>query len=145
MNRLVISTFIVVILAAALRPASAGMSMAQIKSSLKMVRNSCQSKSGAAMDVVEGIQKGEFPDDNNLKCYAKCALGMMQSMKNGKFKPDPAIAQIKALMSDDVKDRLIASFEKCRNSADGIDDACEAGFAVMKCLYNADPECFFFP
>jgi hypothetical protein len=40
-------------------------------------------------------------------------------LKNGKYKPDAAMAQAKILLSGDTRDRVIGAMEKCRNAADG--------------------------
>ncbi|XP_023722772.1 uncharacterized protein LOC111872815 [Cryptotermes secundus] len=144
MNLPAISSVFVLVLATALHETSAGMSMDQVKQTLKMLRNVCQPKTGVSMELVEGIQAGNFPEDDNLKCYTKCVMGMMQAIKGGKYKPDAAIGQAKMLLSGDTRDRVIATMEKCRNAADGISEVCEVAFVTTKCIYEADPECFFF-
>ncbi|GFG40302.1 hypothetical protein Cfor_12034 [Coptotermes formosanus] len=140
MNRLVFASVCVLVLAAALKQTSAALSMDQVKQTLKMLRSTCQPKTGASMEMVEGVQAGKFPDDNNLKCYTKCVMGMMQTLKNGKYKPDSAIQQAKMLLGGETKDRVIAAMEKCRNAADGIEEACEVAFVTTKCIYAADPD-----
>ncbi|KDR13658.1 general odorant-binding protein 72-like [Zootermopsis nevadensis] len=145
MFRFAVAVICAVVLADTLRGTSAGMSMDQVKQTMKMVRNVCQPKTGVSVEMVEGVQAGNFPEDNNLKCYMKCVLGMMQSLKNGKYKPDAAMAQAKILLSGDTRDRVIGAMEKCRNAADGITEGCEVAFVTTKCIYNADPDCFFFP
>jgi hypothetical protein len=40
-------------------------------------------------------------------------------LKNGKYKPDAAMAQAKILLSGETRDRVIGAMEKCRNAADG--------------------------
>nr|AMA98137.1 chemosensory protein [Blattella germanica] len=139
------ATLCVFLLAAAIRNSSAGMSEAQIKQAMKMIRQACQGKNSVSTEMLDGIQQGNFPDDKNLKCYMKCVMGMMQSLKNGKYKPDAAIAQAKAMLPDEIKDRVIVSMDKCRNSGDGIDDACELAYVVTKCIYASDPGAFMFP
>ncbi|PSN53424.1 hypothetical protein C0J52_05149 [Blattella germanica] len=196
------ATLCVFLLAAAIRNSSAGMSEAQIKQAMKMIRQACQGKNSVSTEMldgiqqgnfpddknlklkngkykpdaaiaqakamlpdeikdrvivsmdkcrnsgdelVDGIQQGQFPDDRNLKCYIKCAMGMMQSMKGGKLKPEAAIQQAKMMLPDEVKGRVIAALETCRNAADGITDACDVAMAGAKCIYDTDPEAFIFP
>nr|AMA98147.1 chemosensory protein [Blattella germanica] len=145
MNRVLLASLCLVILASVLRSTLAGMSMDQIRQAMKMMRNSCQNKAKASPELVDGIQQGQFPDDRNLKCYIKCAMGMMQSMKGGKLKPEAAIQQAKMMLPDEVKGRVIAALETCRNAADGITDACDVAMAGAKCIYDTDPEAFIFP
>ncbi|XP_069679532.1 general odorant-binding protein 72-like [Periplaneta americana] len=122
-----------------------GLTIEQIKQALKMMRNSCVPKSGADMELVEGIQEGKFPEDKNLKCYMKCVMGMMQTMKSGRYKPDAAIAQVRIMMPESIKERAVTVLDGCRKAAQGVKDACEVAFLTTKCIYESDPEIFLFP
>ncbi|XP_069679536.1 general odorant-binding protein 72-like isoform X2 [Periplaneta americana] len=123
-----------------------GMTMDQVRQAGKMMRGRCLSKTGANPDIVEAASKGQFAaDDKDLKCYMKCVMGMMQSVKGAKYNADVAIALAKKMLPDDVKDRSVAAIEKCRIEWDGHDDPCESSYAVTVCTYEADPEVFYFP
>ncbi|KAJ9575543.1 hypothetical protein L9F63_007584, partial [Diploptera punctata] len=140
MDRLIVASVCLVFLTTALPGASAGMTMDQVKNAMKMLRNVCQGKAKVSSELVDGIQEGQFPEERTLKCYMKCVMGMMQSMKGGKLKTEAAISQIKMVLPDEIKDRVIATMEACKNSADGLTDACEVAYAATKCVYEADPE-----
>ncbi|KAJ9575544.1 hypothetical protein L9F63_007585 [Diploptera punctata] len=143
--RIVSTLCVLLVLCACARESYAAMTMAQVKQAMGMLRKSCQGKNDVTTEMVEGLQQGNFPDEKGLKCYTKCIMGMMQSLKKGRYVPDAAIAQAKMMLPDDIKGRVIASMDNCRNSGDGIEDLCEMAYAVTKCVYTSDPEAFFFP
>ncbi|KAJ9575546.1 hypothetical protein L9F63_007587 [Diploptera punctata] len=123
--------------------------MDQIKQAAKMIRNVCQPKTGVATEVIDQAGEGVFAeDDRNFRCYAKCVMQMTQAMGgNGKLKPDSAINQAKKLLPLEMRDRTIASIEKCRDvdkEHPGL-DPCDLALEATKCFYNSDPEAFMFP
>ncbi|PNF17861.1 hypothetical protein B7P43_G02244 [Cryptotermes secundus] len=134
------------LLASVLMGNSDAMTMDQVRQAGKLMRNMCQPKSGVSMDILEAASNGQFAaDDRNLKCYMKCILGKMQSLKNGKYIPDAAISMAKRMLPDGVGDRTGAAIDKCRVEWDKYEDACDASYAVTVCTYEADPEVFFLP
>ncbi|XP_067011446.2 general odorant-binding protein 72 [Anabrus simplex] len=123
---------------------SLAMTMDQLRNLAKMPRSMCIQKTGVNKDLVDKIQVGEFPEDPKLKCYMKCAMGMMQLLKNGKYSPEAAISQTDKMMPDELKERFKVVIEKCKEKATGA-DVCEDAFQIVRCNYEQDKEAFFFP
>ncbi|PNF17926.1 hypothetical protein B7P43_G02247 [Cryptotermes secundus] len=135
----------VFVLVLVLTEASAAMTQAQLKQGMKVIRNTCQQKSGASTELLNGIKEGQFPEDRNLKCYMKCVMGMTQSMKNGKVTTDAALAHMKRMLPSDMRDRVLGAIERCRHAGEDLVDACDIAFVATKCTYDADPEAFLYP
>ncbi|KDR11352.1 hypothetical protein L798_14855 [Zootermopsis nevadensis] len=88
--------------------------------------------------------KGKFPDDDRLKDYCLCILGLMKLMKDNKFDPDTGLANLDKL-PDNMREPLREAVTKCRNADQGYSVAREAAYAVVKCMYSAAPDNFLFP
>ncbi|XP_069681140.1 general odorant-binding protein 72-like [Periplaneta americana] len=127
------------------REAAGGMSPQQMKQAMRVMRNACQPKTGVSTELIDALQKGEFAEDNDLKCYIKCVMGRMQSMKKGRLTTDAAINFMKGVLPDNMRDRVIAAMDACRHAGDGLEDACEIAYIATKCTYEKDPEVFMFP
>ncbi|KDR13655.1 general odorant-binding protein 72-like [Zootermopsis nevadensis] len=133
-------------LVAALLGTSEALSMDQVRQAGKMMRNVCQPKSGVDQAILDAATNGQFKtDDRNFKCYIKCVMGMMQSVKGGKYNADVAIALSKRMLPDGIRERTVAAIQKCRDEWDKYDDACDSAYAVTACTAEADPEVFYFP
>ncbi|KAJ8684439.1 hypothetical protein QAD02_020231 [Eretmocerus hayati] len=108
-------------------------------------RNTCINKIGADPERVEGIRNGQFiEDDPKLKCYAKCIMSLMKTLKDGKLDIDAAMKQVKIMAADDIAPRLVAAGTSCYDEVQN-DDACEYAWSYVKCLHSKDAEVFFFP
>jgi len=141
--RLLICTIIVVF--AAVNQADAAMTMEQIEKTAKTVRNTCTSKVHADPGAVAGIQKGEFPDDNQpLKCYTLCIMKTMRTFKNGRIDDGMMIKQLDLMMPADMAGPLKTSAIKCGAEPPAGDD-CETTYQFVKCSYQLDSDHFFFP
>ncbi|XP_033210142.1 general odorant-binding protein 56d-like [Belonocnema kinseyi] len=125
-----------------LKKAECGMSQDQVDNMAKGMRKSCTSKVPVDLALVEGVVRGEFPDDPNLKCYLRCVMKMTKGIKNGKLEPNMLIAQMSLLPANG--DRLIEGVKKCSSEV-AADDECELSFRYVKCQYEFDPSVFFFP
>lgn len=56
--------------------------MEQMAKASEMMRNVCVGKTKAPMDLIDGLGRGEFPENKELKCYANCVLEMMQAVSS---------------------------------------------------------------
>lgn len=54
--------------------------MEQMAKASEMMRGVCIGKTKAPMDLVDGLGRGEFAENKDLKCYANCVLEMMQAV-----------------------------------------------------------------
>ncbi|XP_032687759.1 general odorant-binding protein 72 [Odontomachus brunneus] len=124
--------------------ANAAMTMEQIEKTMATMRNNCASKVNADIDIVLGIQKGEFPDDRPLKCYTHCIMKMMRTFKNGRIDDVMMIKQLDMMIPPDLAVFLKQSTTACAAEPPTGDD-CETCFNFVKCSYNKDSEHFFFP
>ncbi|XP_049943707.1 general odorant-binding protein 72-like [Schistocerca serialis cubense] len=120
------------------------LSLEQLRQTSKIVRNMCLKKTSVDLALVEGIQEGKFPDDQNLKCYMKCCMGAMQVLRQGRYNVNAAKNQAEKMLPPDLKDRFLAMLDACSDKAVGEDD-CEMAYQLTKCSYEADKEIFLFP
>ncbi|XP_011701330.1 PREDICTED: general odorant-binding protein 19a, partial [Wasmannia auropunctata] len=110
--RLLICTIIVALIA--VNQANAAMTMEQIEKTAQTIRNTCTSKTHADPGVVAGIQKGEFPDDNQpLKCYTLCIMKTMRTFKNGRVDEGMMTKQLDLMMPAEMAGPLKATATKC--------------------------------
>ncbi|KYN20312.1 hypothetical protein ALC57_07216, partial [Trachymyrmex cornetzi] len=108
------------------------MTMEQIEKAALSMRNTCTSKSHADAGAVAGIQKGEFPDDNQpLKCYTLCIMKTMRTFKNGRIDDGMMIKQMDLMMPPDMAGPLKVSLTKCAAEPPAGDD-CETTYQFKK-------------
>ncbi|EAT48980.1 AAEL000073-PA [Aedes aegypti] len=117
--------------------------MEQLAKASEMMRGVCVGKTKAPLDLIDGLGRGEFVENKDLKCYANCVLEMMQAMRKGKVNADSAIKQVDLLIPPEIGEPTKKAFDMCRNSADGIKNNCEAAWALVKCLHQKNPKYFF--
>nr|ALG36140.1 odorant binding protein 7 [Sclerodermus sp. MQW-2015] len=127
-----------------LHRADCAMTLEQMEKVAKGFRNNCMSKTGADSAAVDGIKKGQFPDDHNVKCYAYCIMKVMRTMNDANIDKDMLIKQIEIFFPEDLQARLKATTEKCVPQATSS-DKCEAAYQYVQCTQQADPDAFFFP
>uniref|UniRef100_A0AAG5CRD4 Uncharacterized protein n=1 Tax=Anopheles atroparvus TaxID=41427 RepID=A0AAG5CRD4_ANOAO len=115
-------------------------SVDQMAKTSAMMRAVCNRKHKASEQLVDGLGRGEFADNKDLKCYANCVLEMMQAMKKGKITADNAIKQIELLIPSGIAEPTVRAFSLCPND---IKNPCEAAYALLKCLHANNPKYFF--
>ncbi|XP_036141529.1 general odorant-binding protein 19a isoform X2 [Monomorium pharaonis] len=121
------------------------MTMEQIEKTAQTLRNTCTSKSHADPGAVAGIQKGEFPDDNQpLKCYTLCIMKSMRTFKNGRIDDGMMIKQLDLMLPAEMAGPMKAVATKCAAEPPGGSD-CETTYQFVKCSHQTDSEHFFFP
>ncbi|KAH0950392.1 Obp5 [Eciton burchellii] len=135
---------IVIVFVVAVNQAKAALSMEQIQKTAQTLRNTCINKINADPEIVAGIQKGEFPDNESLKCYTLCIMKAMRTFKNGRIDITMMIKQLDLLMPPDMATPLKETSITCGNEPPASDD-CETALQFVKCSYQTDAEHFFFP
>ncbi|XP_011875633.1 PREDICTED: general odorant-binding protein 19a [Vollenhovia emeryi] len=134
----------IIIILGAVNQANAVMTMEQIHKTAQTMRNTCTTKSHADAGAVAGIQKGEFPEDQTLKCYTLCIMKTMRTFKNGRIDDGMMIKQMDLMMPPEMATPLKITTAKCVAEPPGADD-CDTTFRFVKCSYQTDPDHFFFP
>lgn len=64
-------------------------------------------------------------------------------MKKAKVNFAAAMKQIEILLPDELKEPNRNALTICKDSTQGIKDNCEAGYALVKCLYKNNPKFVF--
>uniref|UniRef100_A0A1A9WX30 Uncharacterized protein n=1 Tax=Glossina brevipalpis TaxID=37001 RepID=A0A1A9WX30_9MUSC len=117
----------------------------QMKSAANLMRDVCLPKFPKVnKDMADQIRQGNIPDNKDAKCYINCVMEMMQTMKKGKFLYEGALKQVDLLMPDSYKDEYRPGLAKCKDSANGIKNNCDAAYAVLSCLRGEITQ-FVFP
>ncbi|XP_026330787.1 general odorant-binding protein 72-like [Hyposmocoma kahamanoa] len=121
------------------------MTMKQIKQTGKMMRKTCLPKNNVEEEKVDKISEGTFIEEKEVMCYMACVMKMANTMKNGKLSYEAAMKQIDLLLPDEIKEPAKKALTACKKVPDSYKDICEASFHTTKCIYNENPEIFFFP
>uniref|UniRef100_A0A1B0A262 Uncharacterized protein n=1 Tax=Glossina pallidipes TaxID=7398 RepID=A0A1B0A262_GLOPL len=117
----------------------------QMRSAANLMRDVCLPKfPKVSKETADGIRNGNLPDNKDAKCYINCVMEMMQTMKKGKFLYEGALKQVDLLMPDSYKEEYRPGLAKCKDSANGIKNNCDAAYAVLTCL-RAEITQFVFP
>ncbi|XP_047028775.1 uncharacterized protein LOC124636658 [Helicoverpa zea] len=122
-----------------------GMSRAQVKKTMSLVKNQCMPKNSVTEDQVGKIEEGVFLEDRNVMCYVACIYKNLQVVKNDKLDMSLITKQIDALYPPELKEPVKKAVSLCIHSQDNYNDLCEKVFHASKCLYEKDPASFIFP
>ncbi|XP_072754280.1 odorant binding protein 5 [Anoplolepis gracilipes] len=129
----------------AINHTDAVLTMEQIQKTAMTLRNTCVTKSHADPGAVEGMQTGNFPDDDQkLKCYTLCIMKAMRTWKNGRIDENMMVKQMDLMMPPEMAEPLKASTVTCAKQPPAGDD-CETTYQFVKCGYITDKDHFFFP
>ncbi|XP_054273035.1 general odorant-binding protein 83a-like isoform X2 [Macrosteles quadrilineatus] len=105
----------------------------------EMLHNNCVKETGVSEDSFSAAAKGDFKEDDSLKCYMKCLLVQM-----GVFSEEDMSLDKEAMIEmvpDEVKEQSTKAVEKC-TPLHG-ENGCEMAFNLYKCFYAFDPEKYF--
>uniref|UniRef100_A0A0K8TW06 Antennal Binding Protein X n=1 Tax=Epiphyas postvittana TaxID=65032 RepID=A0A0K8TW06_EPIPO len=122
-----------------------GMSRAQLKKTMTVMKKQCMPKVGVAEDKVAKIEQGVFPEERNVMCYVACIYKTIQVVKNNKLNKELISKQIDIMYPPEMKAAVKKSVAKCVDIQDNYEDECERVFYATKCLYEDDPPNFIFP
>ncbi|CAB3244365.1 unnamed protein product [Arctia plantaginis] len=122
-----------------------GMTRAQVKKTMGLLKNQCMPKNSVTEDQVAKIGEGFFPDDKNVMCYVTCIYKNMQVIKNDRLDEALVTKQVDILYPPDLKVATKNAVVICIHHQDKYNDVCEGVYAAVKCLYETDPPSFIFP
>ncbi|KOC60249.1 General odorant-binding protein 19a [Habropoda laboriosa] len=128
---------------AAMKPVMS-VSQEQMEKLAKSMRKSCLQKIDTSEDLIDGMRTGNFPDDDNLKCYTNCIMKTLRSFKNGAIDFPMIIRQIEMAMPPKIVARMKEVIAKC-SKREYSGDECTITYDYVKCYYEVDPEIFIFP
>ncbi|XP_043470322.1 uncharacterized protein LOC122503727 [Leptopilina heterotoma] len=108
-----------------------------LKKMVKPFKAPCIEQSGVSPDLIDEVNKGNFVDDPQLKCYLMCLFQKLKTIKGGKIVTSSMKSQIQALVEDNLASRMLQLIEACEHFTIH-EDLCEASFAYCKCSYQFD-------
>nr|XP_014102039.1 general odorant-binding protein 56d [Bactrocera oleae] len=89
----------------------------------------CLKETGAAEEAVRAVVKGDNSQvDDKVKCFAKCMLGKLGYVENGKVNEEVVQNSLGKLIGDE---KVKAIQAKC-NGLKGTDD-CDTAFQLRQC------------
>lgn len=94
----------------------AGMPMKQFLSTLAMMRSVCAPKFKVTESDMDNIKNGQFPEDQELKCYVRCIAEMAGTLgKKGDISTPKTLKQIDMLVPNEMQEDAKAAFNACIN------------------------------
>nr|WGC54905.1 odorant-binding protein 5 [Psyttalia incisi] len=104
------------------------------------IRKVCIAETGTTVDLIERAGKGDFAEDENLKCYLKCLLAQfgLISKKGLNFE------QLVKVAPPDMKDMAKQLGVTCKDiKINEAGDQCDLAYHMSKCFFNTFPEQYF--
>lgn len=99
---------------------------------VRKYREECTEETKVDPELINRADKGDFVDDGNLKCFAKCFY-----MKAG-FMNDEAELQMDVIKSkiptEANRERALEIIEKCKGITGA--DSCDKAYAIHKCYFE---------
>ncbi|XP_068897792.1 general odorant-binding protein 72-like isoform X2 [Tenebrio molitor] len=119
---------------------NAAMSEAQLKATVRLIRNVCQPKTQATNEDIKKMHDGDWNVDHPAMCYMQCALMRNRLMaKNNTLNLEVGINLAKSRLPEARKNPSIEAMTKCKDSAKTLNDKCVAAYEISKCLYESNP------
>nr|AHA39268.1 odorant-binding protein 3 [Monochamus alternatus] len=112
----------------------------EMKDLLDSLHAQCLSDTGANEDLISKAQKGEFTEDEKLKCYMKCIFD-----ETGLFGDDGQIDidGMIAMLPDEIREPFSPTVRKCGGLLSG--SPCQQSFMLYKCCFDEAPQYYFLP
>lgn len=99
---------------------------------VKKYREECTEETGVEPQLIDRADRGDFVEDNNLKCFAKCFY-----VKAG-FMNEAAELQLDVIRSkipsEANRERALGIIEECKD-VKGV-DSCDTAYAIHKCYFE---------
>ncbi|XP_055678340.1 general odorant-binding protein 72-like [Lutzomyia longipalpis] len=105
----------------------------------------CRRKYRVSNEIIESVNKGNFPEDRELKCYANCMLEATGTVSRGRINYRMTIQQIDLFFPEEMKDPAKKTVDACRGSVKGFKDYCDASYSYVQCMYKNNRKYFYFP
>ncbi|CAO1416158.1 unnamed protein product [Diamesa tonsa] len=137
----IVKIYIIVIVS----PKSIIMTVKQMQTTMETMRSICGPKSKVTDDQIDGLKKGAFTEDRDLKCYTLCVAQMAGTMKKSEISEQKTINQIDNVFPTEWKEDSRKVFENCKHIQFNYKDLCDKVFYSTKCMYEFSPETFRFP
>lgn len=118
MLRLKIINFLILLLISIclIEVSQAGMPMKQFQSTLAMMRTICGPKFKITEADMDNLKNGNFPEDQELKCYVRCIAEMAGTLgKKGDISAPKTLKQIDTLVPNEMQAEAKEAFDACIN------------------------------
>lgn len=99
---------------------------------MKKYRQECIEKTTVQPELIDRADKGDFADDKNLKCFAKCFYEKVGFI-NGEAELQFDVIKSK-IPSNANRERALGIIEKCKDIKGA--DPCDKAYAIHKCYYE---------
>ncbi|KAJ8981084.1 hypothetical protein NQ317_005480 [Molorchus minor] len=100
-----------------------------------MLHATCVGETGTTDDAIDSARKGNFPDDDNFKCYIMCVMAQMACID------DDGIIDVEATIAvipEEMKELAAPVIRKCDTQKGTT--PCENAWLTHKCYYNTNSE-----
>ncbi|XP_055321034.1 general odorant-binding protein lush-like [Sitodiplosis mosellana] len=130
-----------------LNRAYAAMTMKQVEQSLAMFRKSCSEKVGVDIALIEGLHRGEWPDnDKNLKCFSMCVAQSFGTLtKKNDISEAKVRKQIETTLPVNLRAFALGALDACKDVQKNYKDPCDKSYYSTKCMYDFSPKDFLYP
>nr|AIX97065.1 odorant-binding protein 19 [Dastarcus helophoroides] len=110
----------------------------EMKEMAKMLHETCTEETGATDDQIERARKGDFPPNDEFKCYIKCILAQMACISDdGMIDVEATIA----VLPEEFKADAEPIIRKCGTVVGA--NACDNAWLTHKCYYEMNPSAYF--
>ncbi|CAH1958897.1 unnamed protein product [Acanthoscelides obtectus] len=104
------------------------------------LHNECVGQTGVDESLIINARKGDFSEDQKLKCYMRCIFAEIGTIEDdGSIDVDGVLA----VLPEDMRDFAEPIFRKCANI--GGSDPCDIVYVTNKCAYAERPADYFLP
>ncbi|XP_030758741.1 general odorant-binding protein 72-like [Sitophilus oryzae] len=134
------------VLAILVHDGTCAMSDAQVKATMKLLKNTCMSKSKATEEQINAMHDGDWNQDKHGKCYLQCILAMNKFQKaDNTLDWEAGVKMMEAQAPPSFRDHAITTLKHCKDAAQTLNDKCTAAYEIAKCVYDYDPEKYYWP
>nr|QHN69063.1 odorant binding protein 6 [Sirex nitobei] len=109
-----------------------------MKAFAKALRDICIAESGTMKEYIEKASKGEFTNDEKLKCYFKCLFEKLDLITEA---GELDYEKMMDFAPKFLKQSAMKMIENCRSTTGT--DLCDTAFKVNKCFQKTDPTTYF--
>nr|USF20779.1 odorant-binding protein [Lasioderma serricorne] len=104
----------------------------QQRETIRTFRQDCLNETKVDPNLVYGADRGEFPEDEKLKCFAKCFYRKVGFIDDA---AELKLDYIKSKIPEGVdRKKALDVIEKCKDTKGT--DACDKAFKLHKCYFE---------
>ncbi|XP_037036886.1 general odorant-binding protein 72-like [Bradysia coprophila] len=115
-----------------------GMTVQQMEYAGKAIRDTCKPQFNVSDEIINGMKIGQFPENDDLKCFVNCVMELMLIMRNGAPNFTAAAKHIH-LLPEDLREPYTNGMNACKNAADGVQGKCQIAYTLIKCTHKNNP------